>query len=237
MSRIISKKTYLAILLLASLSAMGLIFTNMLNQLGCEGQYINYNTLPSDHIQIWDDIVAGQSFVAQQNNLNRVDLLFHTYWRTNTKDIIITLMEMSDANTYPESTLLLHQTTFNAAILRNESWYSFIFPNISNSQGKTYLITVKSPTSYEGNAITLGGIDTDVYPMGTTFLTGILVPNQEFTFRICYAMTIGEKIQRLSHQITNDRPMAWGTVLFYILLFGLYALLLPLFIWQLVKIL
>ncbi|MDM8529918.1 hypothetical protein QUF63_02010 [Anaerolineales bacterium HSG25] len=214
---------------------MGLILVSMLNRLGCDGQYINYNTVPNEQVQIWDDFIVGQSFVAQQNNLNQIDLLFLTYWRTNTEDVTVTLTEMSDPNRYPEDVPPIHRTSFNPATLQNESWRSFTFPHISDSQGKTYLITVQSPNSVDGNAVTLGGIDADVYPMGIVFLTNIPVPSQELTFRVCYALTTVQKLERLAHRLTDNRPSAWGEISFYIILFSLYVLLVVLFFWQLVK--
>jgi hypothetical protein len=211
------------------------IMVSASNQLACEGQQINYNTYPGNEEQIWGDFVVGQSFVATHDNLDRVDIVFHTYWRTNTKEIIFRLLETPEATSFSDEATELFWTTFNASTVSNLSWRTFTFPNIPDSMGKTYLVTIQSPDSVSGDAITVGGIDFDIYPHGMTFISSVPVPTRDITFRVCYNMTISEKLQLLTQQITDNRPSVWGNSGFYQVIFVIYFLLLVIFLWQLVS--
>ena len=200
----------LFILTSASLIAIG---DSSFNQLACEGQPINNNVDPTQAQQILGDRIIGQSFVSPHDGLNSVHIFFLTYQRPNTHDVTLRLLETSpDINTSPQ--VELFSTTFNAATIDDKTWQSFSFPQIPDSSGKTYLITLQSPQSVDGNAITVGGIERDVYASGSAFLGTTPVP-ADIAFRACYQMTIAEKLQILSEQITRNRPALWDNAIFF----------------------
>jgi hypothetical protein len=219
------------ILGLAGLIGLGLSF---FNQLACEGQLVNVNLNPAEQQQIWGDQFIGQSFVAPHNHLNRLDLLLQTYRRNNTQDVTLRLLEIPAGLANLQQGSELFSTTFNAASVGDKQWRTFTFPEIPNSAGKVYLFNLQSPASTPGNAITIGGIDKDIYPPGSTFLGAMPLP-ADITFRACFQMTPLEKLRVLADQLTRFRPAWWGTSMFYLICGGIYMLLLIVFFWQLTR--
>ncbi len=228
------KKSVTIIFLLLALTAFGSIFAFWFNQLACEGQPINNNVDPTESQQIRGDQIISQSFVAPRNNLNRVDILFQTYQRQNTHDVTLRLLEAPADSQDPFKGLEKFQTTFNAATISDQSWRTFTFPAISDSGGKTYVIALQSPDSAEGNAITVGGIERDIFQSGDAFL-GSVPLRADITFRACFQMTILEKLQILADQITRNRPALWGEAAFYVITIVIYGVCLVGFYWHLAR--
>lgn len=228
------KKSVAIIFLLLALTAFGNIFAFWFNQLACEGQPINNNVTPTESQQIRGDQIISQSFVAPRNNLNRVDILFQTYQRQNTHDVTLRLLEAQGDSQDPFKGFVLYQTTFNAATVSDQSWRTFTFPTISNSAGKPYVVTLQSPDSVEGNAITVGGIERDIFQLGDAFL-GSVPLRADITFRACFQMTTLEKLQVLADQITRHRPALWGETVFYVITIIIYGVCLVGLCWQLTR--
>jgi hypothetical protein len=226
----------LTLFILFVLGAAGLITigVSFLEQIACEGQLVNVNFHPSDEQQIWADQVIGQSFVAPYNGLNRLDLLLQTYGRKNTQGVILRLLEIPAGIREPFQGIERVRLLFNADEVNDQSWKSFTFPAISDSAKKTFLIILQSPTSKPGDAITVGGIDKDIYRPGTAFL-GLRSLPIDIAFRACFQMGIVEKLQILSEQMTRYRPALWGNFNFYLSGLIVYTLLLVGLFWQLVK--
>jgi hypothetical protein len=222
---------FLFTLALAGLIAIGVSF---FNQLACEGQPINNNVSPTFSQQIMGEQILSQSFVAPRADLNRIDILFQTYQRQNTHDVTLRLLEAPSGADNPLQGVELFKATFNAADARDESWHTFRFAPIPDSAGKTYLITLQSPESVNGNAITVGGIERDVYRPGSAFLGPVPVP-ADISFRACFQMTIFEKLQVLAEQLTRNRPAVWADPLFYGAALLTYLLLLIGLFWRLSK--
>jgi len=201
------------------------IAISFFDHLACEGQLINNNVAPTTSQQIAGERIIGQSFVAPRNKLNRIDLLFQTYGRKNTHDVTLRLLAAPENGDNPLQGLEVYQTTFNAAAISDQSWGMFTFPPLPDSAGKTYFIALQSPQSTDGNAITVGGIERDVYTAGSAFLGPVPVP-ADITFRTCYALSVNEKLSILGQQLVKNRPSLWGDLRFYLLLLILYALIL-----------
>ncbi len=197
------------------------------DQLGCEGQLFNNNVVPSAAQQIFGQRVIGQSFIAPRHGLNRLDLFFETYQRHNDRDVTLKLWEVS-----PLDRTLQFSQTFNAASIEDQTWRKFTFPPMANSAGKTYLITLQSPQSRDGNAITIGGIEQNVYPNGTAF-AGETIVLADAAFRSCYDMTWLDKWQTLATQFTRHRPSVWGQTSFYVVCFIIYGGLSLTLFWKL----
>ena len=221
---------------LGGLALVGLIVIgySLLRQLGCEGQMVNISYTPSPQQEIRGEQSVGQTFVAPRNDLNRVDVLLQSYGRQNTRDVTFRLLEIPGGANDLSQTEEIYNTTFNAQAARNQTWYTFRFPPVANSAGKTYLLVLQSPTSEPGNAITVGGIDEDKYPLGSAFV-GPQPIFGDITFRACFQLSAAEKFQFLATQLTQNRPGLWGNITFYVLSLGIYLLLLIGFFWRLVK--
>ena len=213
---------------------LGMIARSLLNQLGCEGQPINNNVSPTQSQQIWGDRIISQSFVAPRSYLNHVDILFQTYRRQNTHDVTFRLLEAPAGDKDPLAGVELYKRTFNAASIRDQFWHTFSFPPIADSAGKIYVISLQSPESVEGDALTVGGIERNVYVPGTAFLGPIPVP-ADITFRACFQMSTMERLRVLSEQITRTRPGLLSEITFYVSTLMAYVLLLIGFFWQVTR--
>ena len=218
---------------------IGYLFTH---QIACEGQPFNDNLSPTTSQQILGERLIGQSFTSPRDDLNRIDIFFQTYGRQNTSDVYLRLLEIPPDNGNLLQGNEVFSTVFDAATLQDRSWSTFAFSPISGSVGKTYLLTLQSPASKDGNAITVGGIQQNVYmpgfaiayapDLGFSDLTPI---NGDIMFRACYEMTTFEKLKILAEQITQNRPYLWGNANFYVLSFGVYTLLVVGLFWKLIK--
>lgn len=226
----------LTIVLLNVLGLVGLVVVggSFLDQLGCEGQLVNINLNPSPQQQIWGEQAVSQSFIAPHNDLNRVEILLLTYGRKNTHEVTWRLLEVPEGAESSLQGVELFSMTFDAATVRDQGWRTFNFPKIPDSAGKTYLIVLQSPTSEPGNAVTVGGIDKDIYAPGSAFF-GPTPVSADITFRACFQMNTFEKLQILSTKMTQNRPFLWGSTTFYLLSMVIYLLVLIGFFWKLVK--
>jgi hypothetical protein len=229
------KRSVTIVFLILALVGFGVITALWFSQLACEGQPINNNEAPTESQQIWGEQIISQSFVAPRDNLNRVDIVFQTYQRQNSHDVTLRLLEAQLDSQNLLAGVELFKTTFNAANVSDQSWHTFTFPPIDNSAGKTYLITLQSVESVEGDAITVGGIERNIYQPGIAFLGPVPV-RADITFRACFQMTAAEKLQVLAEQITRNRPAIWGEAAFYGVIVVAYLLLLSGFYWQLIRI-
>ncbi|NJN94380.1 MAG: hypothetical protein HC875_09945 [Anaerolineales bacterium] len=223
-----SNKLFLSVTYLVGLVGLVMIVVSFFNQLGCEGQLLYFYTPPTDLQQIWGEQSIGQSFTAPRDNLNRVDIRFQTYGRQNTGEITFKLFELPAE----DSPVEIYSTSFNAISLSDQRWRTFAFAPVANSAQKSYLITLQSPTSRPGNAVTVNGVEKNIYPPGSAFLNNAPVL-ADLTFRVCFQMDGGEKLQVLAEQMTRFRPAWWGQPAFYLFAAALYTLLVVIFFWQL----
>ncbi len=219
------KRFPLIILLVLASAGLTAIAISFFDQLACEGQLINNDVAPTTAQQIAGDRIIGQSLVASRHQLNRIDLLFQTYSRKNTHDVTLRLLAAPENGDNPLQGSVVYEVTFNAATVSDQRWRTFTFPPLPDSAGKTYFVALQSPESTDGNAITVGGIERDVYTAGSAFLGPIPVL-ADVTFRICYPLSINEKLSILGQQWVEHKPSLWGDIRFYILLLVLYALIL-----------
>ena len=229
-----AKRLTIAALCLATLVGLWIIGVAMFDQLACEGQTVNNNELPTEPQQIFGDRVVSQSFVAPRNGLNRIDLFLLTYGRKNSGEVTLRLLALPDQVNNPLEGTELYRTTFNAATVSDQTWRTFLFPPLANSAGQTYAISLQSPNSTDGNAITVGGIERNPYRAGTAYLGATPIP-ADMAFRSCYQMTAIKKLQVLAEQITRNRPTVWGNISFYGFILLSYGIVLLAFFWKLVK--
>ena len=91
----------------------------------------------------------GQSFVAQRDDLHRIDVLVSTYSRRNTRDAVFHLKESVSAS---DDLATVH---LNASLLADNSYARFVFEPQLGSRGKSFYFYVESPESVCGDAIAL----------------------------------------------------------------------------------
>ena len=222
-------------LLLAGVTLLLMVMIGMstVDQLGCEGQLSNENISPTLEQQIYGERLIGQSFIAPRNDLNRIDIFFQTYQRQNTHDVFLRLLEFNPEIDNPLQGVELFTMTINAALLQDQSWRTFTFSPIHDSEQKRYLFVLQSPNSENGNAITVGGVQQDVYAPGQAFL-GPVPAQADIAFRTCYQITTTEKFQILFRRLTQSRPGVWYNVGFYVLGIVFYLLLAIGLVWRLI---
>lgn len=215
---------------------IGLITSGLsfFDPIACEGQPINNNVDPTAAQQIFGETVIGQTFVAPRDGLNRIDLFLQTYGRKNTHNVVFRLLEVTPNLDNPFLGTEVFNISFNAATVGDQTWRAFNFPALPHSAGKTYLITLQSPESVDGDAITVGGIERDSYLPGTAYL-GPIPLEADIAFRSCYQMSTLEKLQVLAGQMTRQRPGMWGTASFYGVILLVYVVLLVGFFWKLAR--
>jgi hypothetical protein len=108
---------------------------------------------------------VGQTFVAHENGLSRVDVLLATYMRKNTHPVTFRLKQSPDATD-------IATITINAARVKDNAFHQFKFAPIADSKGKSYFFVLESPQSVPGNAITIWHSPDDVYDEGAMIVDG-----------------------------------------------------------------
>jgi hypothetical protein len=109
---------------------------------------------------------VGQTFVAHENGLSRVDVLLATYARKNTHPVTFRLKEGPDA-AEDIATIII-----NAAGVKDNAFHQFKFAPIPDSKDRVYFFAIESPESVPGNAITIWHSPDDVYDEGARVVNG-----------------------------------------------------------------
>jgi hypothetical protein len=232
---VLVSKFILTILGLEVIIGLIVIGVSFFNQLACEGQLINNNVDPTPDQQIFGDHFIGQTFISPYEGLNRIDIFFQTYRRRNTHEVTLRLLEIPPGLNNPLEGTELYRTQFNAAQVEDKTWRQFSLPPLANSTKKHYMIVLESPASEAGNAITVGGIERDSYLPGSAFFGPIPVP-ADVTFRVCYQLSPGQKLEVFVRQLTQNRPGPWGNSGFYGISLFVYASLVIFFFWKLSRV-
>lgn len=110
--------------------------------------------------------VIGQSFLATRSHLCRVDVMFGTYNRLNTCELTFRL------KTDPQDKEELVVVKANARFIQDGLWYTFRFPPLADSQGKSYYFSLESSTTDPGNALTVWYTPTPYIPFGLRYENG-----------------------------------------------------------------
>lgn len=214
------KKISISLISILLLAGLITIVVKGLDLLGYEGQLINlYHQPISDALEIKGDLAIGQTFLAPVDGLQRIDVVLRTYGRRNTHDVTFYLKQSLDS---PE---VIYQETFDASEIRNNSWRTFEFPPIPDSAGRTFFFYFASPDSVKGDAITVGGALGDLYNGGNAYL-GPVPADADMAFRTYYGLSPGEKLAILGERLVENKPSVWSDIRFYLLLAGLYVLIL-----------
>ena len=127
---------------------------------------------------IMDGLTVGQSFVSRYENLSGVEVLIGTYGRASSPSkatLVMHLRSSPSPGTGPDlATVILPPEQ----PIGENSWYTFKFPPIADSQDKTFYIEVESPDGRADNVLTLywweadPELATDPYPQGTAYRNG-----------------------------------------------------------------
>ena len=202
---------------LLTLVALVVIGVSSLALLGYEGQFVNM-VRPGPATALVGGLELGQTFVAPHARLDRIDVLLYGYRRSNTQPVTFHLRK-DDAEQDDVS------FTFNAGEVWGWRWRSFRFEPLAGSAGQTYYFFFDSPTSTPDDALTIGGVEGDLYPNGTALINRHPA-FADAAFKTFYAdVSLTDKLSALVARITQAKPSIWGDVRFYVLLISLYLLL------------
>jgi len=178
--------------------------------------------------EIQGTTTVGQTFIARNPNLARVDVLLGTYARENTQEVIFHLRELKpslpEADAIAESADLT-RIVINAADVEDNAYHSFKFPPIEDAQGKAYYFFIESPTSSPGDAITAWSSSRDAYLAGRMYMDG-LPQAGDLTFRtFSREQASPEKIWTIfSEQFFRDKPAILNLRFYEVLIFSYLVL-------------
>jgi hypothetical protein len=101
---------------------------------------------------------VSQTFFVNQDGISSVAIQVGTYMRKNDVRLVLRITDQAGK--------VLRSKTFSLLKHSDNSFLKFAFDPILNSKGKTMIISVKSPDSKPGNAVTLWTTGSDVYALG-----------------------------------------------------------------------
>lgn len=104
-----------------------------------------------------------QTFVSQCSGLNRVALYFGTYGRVNTHPVIFRVTDTATKDTFYEQVI-------PGSEIEDNQWLELAFEPRLDSMGKQYRISVHSPESRPGDAVTIWRSQGDAYPDGEALI-------------------------------------------------------------------
>lgn len=115
--------------------------------------------------EITSDVVVGQTFVAEHDNLSGIAVMFATYsGRSTTTGVEFHLRELVDSHED------LRRQIVEARDLRDNQFYRFSFEPIPNSRERTFFFYVVSPRGAAGNAVTVDVDSRDPYHRGSAYI-------------------------------------------------------------------
>lgn len=161
--------------------------------------------------QIVGGETVGQTLLARYNHLHRIDVFMGNYARPNAQQVIFHL------KTDPAAPDDIFRLSFNANEVQDYAYRSFVFPPIPGSAGQEFYFYIESPSSVEGDAITLWMQVRDLYPPGMMFRNGVPVGG-DVRFQAYYRGSYLDKVAALLDRLVENKPSIWGKKWFYILL-------------------
>jgi len=162
--------------------------------------------------EIFGSKEVGQIFYSSRSNLSGFAFEMATYGgRTNDKEVIFELR-----NNFKDGEPL-RTVKVNAKNFGDHQFYEFLFTPISDSAGKNYYASLRSPESVSGNAITVLYQNSDIYKKNggslvvlrekrntSASLEGVVKPNSDLTFRVYNNVPLLTFVKLVSVQGVRD---------------------------------
>lgn len=167
------------------------------------------NTVPTQ--LIYGGQTVGQTFVAESDNLCRVDIMMGTLGRQNDRDLVFKLHQLGETST------AVRTTTVNAAGLLNNLYNAFVFEPVRKSKDKTFSLILSSPGSRPENSVCAWMNSRDIYRKGTMLVNGAPARG-DLVFRVYAKRPIFRELQR----IIKNNPGILGKRWFLILCICLF---------------
>ena len=107
--------------------------------------------------EITGEVEVGQTVFIQEDGWNGIDIGMATFSsRNNTENVILHVKEDEEAEND------IRTVEVNAGKISDSDWQKFGFQAIEDSAGQSYYVSITSPTSTKGNAVTVRFVDRDV---------------------------------------------------------------------------
>jgi len=120
--------------------------------------------------ELLDGHTFGQTFTPQYDGLYRLDLYTATYARQNTHPLIFRLLPSTSQGEGMGGSLV--RLELPAAQISNSGPTIITFPPLAETAGRTLYLSIESPGSIPGDAITVYRHEEDVYPGGQMYVDG-----------------------------------------------------------------
>lgn len=150
------------------------------------------------------EITAGtrvrQTFLATDPNLSRVEVRLATYQRRNHAPLVFSLEE------YLSAEASLRTVVAEPDTISDGEYYTFEFPPIPDSAGKTFMLTLESPQGTPGDAFTAWLGTCDCYPGGTALVNGEEHPGRDLAFRVGYHYEVTSVLDELINRMSQYKP-------------------------------
>lgn len=119
---------------------------------------------------------VGQTIPVAPAEWSSVELGMANYsGRPNNRDVVLTIREQPGGPA-------IRTVTINAREI-GDDWQKFHFERIADSEGKSYFVSLTSPTSVPGNAVTVRYVDKDVL-VGDMYQNGELKAGWDIAYRL-----------------------------------------------------
>jgi hypothetical protein len=169
---------------------------------------------------------AGQTFVVPCRGLYRVDVYFAAYDRADAPQVVFHLRDS------PTSDRDLARIVRAPAPIAKAGYQTFEFAPIADSAERLYYFYFRSKNADVTSAFSIWANGDDVYPGGERF-TGHQSGNGDLVFRAYCRLDGVSKADLLLGRLAAGKPLILGEKKSYIVLFGVYAVVLTLFLDQL----
>jgi hypothetical protein len=137
---------------------------------------------------------VGQSFLSRQKNLCRIDLLMATYQQENSGELILHLRDD------PTSTVDLVAASVDMADVMEDTWQTFTFPPILESQNRQFYFYLEAPSALPGNAVSVWTTTSDGYAGGSAYSDHQPIRG-DLAFRTFYLSGLGEEVKETPAEI------------------------------------
>lgn len=178
--------------------------------------------------QIAGPLQVGQQFTAPYPGLYRIEVTLDPGAVTTAQPITLQL------RAGPSASQVLAVAEFSTGDVREEKPQSLEFAPIQGSEGRTFFLSLESPDSAPGNAVT-AHYDPDSILSGATAYSNGQSIDGNLKFRTFYSLRTREKLWLLLDRMAEDRPYLFGTRGFYVGLAVTYVIVLGIFLWQIAQ--
>jgi hypothetical protein len=168
--------------------------------------------LRSDEVvgEIHGQATVTQTFRAAFPNLSRVEVRLATYARVDDVSLRLELRSSSGR--------LLRVAQAPPGAVQDNTFHTFEFAPIPQSEGVDYMATLRSLDARPGNALTVWVGRCNCYPLGHLILSGIERNDLEMALQVGYATAADNWLTELLHRLSQYKPGFFKGSIFVLLM-------------------